>query len=205
MFLDLYLTLGDGAFRQGFRNLYLMSEVEDVNGEKVSVGIDELRVVFQSYAAAIANITARWYDGIVPHDESRLDPGPVDARLTGINGGLDRAFVSPTEDGAPVSSFSAAGVNDLLWLTLEYSYRVLGGPHETRLEVVERFEDGLRYPPPERDADRRGAVHRRGYTASGRRGARGAVGAGPLLGVCLRERAQGGGGRVRGCPLGEGR
>ena len=120
-----------------------MSEVEDVNGEKVSVGIDELRVVFQSYAAAIANITARWYDGIVPHDESRLDPGPVDARLTGINGGLDRAFVSPTEDGAPVSSFSAAEVNDLLWLTLEYSYRVLGGPHETRLEVVERFEDGF--------------------------------------------------------------
>ena len=143
LFLDLYLTLGDGAFRQGFRNLYLMSEVEDVNGEKVSVGIDELRVVFQSYAAAIANITARWYDGIVPHDESRLDPGPVDARLTGINGGLDRAFVSPTEDGAPVSSFSAAEVNDLLWLTLEYSYRVLGGPHETRLEVVERFEDGF--------------------------------------------------------------
>ena len=143
LFLDLYLTLGDGAFRQGFRNLYLLSEIEDVNGEKVSVGIDELRVVFQSYAAAIANITARWYDGIVPHDESRLDPGPVDARLTGINGGLDRAFISPTEDGAPVSSFSAAEVNDLLWLTLEYSYRVLGGPHETRLEVVERFEDGF--------------------------------------------------------------
>ena len=34
LFLDLYLTLGDGAFRQGFRNLYLTSEVEDIDGER---------------------------------------------------------------------------------------------------------------------------------------------------------------------------
>ena len=143
LFLDLYQTLGDSAFRQGFRNLYLFSQIEDANGQQLSVGIEHVRNVFQSYAAAIATISARWYDGTVPHDGSRLDAAPVDARLTGINGGIDRAFVSIAEEGPAESRLSAADVNDLLWLTLDYSYQVLGGPHETRLEVVEYFEDGF--------------------------------------------------------------
>lgn len=143
LFLDLYLTLGDGAFRQGFRTLYRLSEVEDIDGNEVPVGIDDIRNVYRSYAAAIANITARWYDGTVAHDDSRLDRGSVDARLTGINGGIDEAFVSTTEEGPPISVFSAAEVTDRLWLTLEYSYQVVGGPHRTHLDVVEVFEDGF--------------------------------------------------------------
>ena len=143
LFLDLYLTLGDGAFRQGFRTLYRLSEVEDIDGNEIPVGIDDIRNVYRSYAAAIANITARWYDGTVPHDDSRLDRGSVDARLTGINGGIDGAFVSTTEEGAPIAVVSAAEVTDRLWLTLDYSYRVVGGPHQTHLDVVEVFEDGF--------------------------------------------------------------
>ena len=143
LFLDLYLTLGDGAFRQGFRTLYRLSEVEDIDGNEVPVGIDDIRNVYRSYAAAIANITARWYDGTVAHDDSRLDRGSVDARLTGINGGIDGAFVSTTEEGSPIAVFSAAEVTDRLWLTLDYSYRVVGGPHQTHLDVVEVFEDGF--------------------------------------------------------------
>ncbi len=143
LFLDLYLTLGDGAFRQGFRTLYRLSEVEDIDGNEIPVGIDDIRNVYRSYAAAIANITARWYDGTVPHDDSRLDRGSVDARLTGINGGVDGAFVSTTEEGPPIAVVSAAEVTDRLWLTLDYSYRVVGGPHQTHLDVVEVFEDGF--------------------------------------------------------------
>ena len=143
LFLDLYLTLGDGAFRQGFRTLYRLSEVEDIDGNEIPVGIDDIRNVYRSYAAAIANITARWYDGTVAHDESRLDRGSVDARLTGINGGIDGAFVSTAEEGPPIAVFSAAEMTDRLWLTLEYSYRVVGGPHQTHLDVVEAFEDGF--------------------------------------------------------------
>ena len=147
LFVDLHLTLGDERFRQGFRALYLASEIEDDVDDRLgtSVGIDHVREAFRSDDRAETPVIARWYDGTVPHDLSRLDSELEDPTLSTINGRIDEAYVNTTTDGPAVSTLSAQDVTDWVYLTLKYSYNVSGGPHEVLLEIVEYYEDGFEF------------------------------------------------------------
>ena len=65
LFVDLRRTLGDERFRQGFRALYLASELEDDADDRrgTSVGIEHVREAFRSDDGAESAVIARWYDG----------------------------------------------------------------------------------------------------------------------------------------------
>ena len=147
LFLNLYRTLGEERFRPGFRELYLASEIEDNTDDLrgTSVGIEHAREAFRSDDGAESAAIARWYDGTEPYDHSLLDTGPVDPSLTSINGRIDEAYVTASDDGPPVSSFDAKSVSDWVILVLEYSYDVSGGPNAIPLEIVEYYEDGFEF------------------------------------------------------------
>ena len=67
-FLELYNTLGDAAFREGLRNLYLESLVEDYADEfdGSPVGIRHVHDAFQSDPDVVAAIIDKWYHGTSP-------------------------------------------------------------------------------------------------------------------------------------------
>ena len=67
-FLELYNALGDAAFRQGLRNLYLASLVEDYADEfdGSPVGIRQIQDAFQSDASVVNPIIDKWYHGTAP-------------------------------------------------------------------------------------------------------------------------------------------
>ena len=138
LFVDLYLTLGDERFREGFRTLYLSSALG-------SIGIDQVREAFRSDDGAASTVISRWYDGKEPHDLSRLNGGPVDPRLPNINGRIDEAYIVTRTDRPAVSTFSAEDVTDWVYLTLKYSYGVSGATREVPLEIVEYYEDGFEF------------------------------------------------------------
>ena len=145
LFVDLYRTLGDERFRQGFRALYLASELEEDDDDPgTSVGIEHVRQAFRSDDGAERAVIARWYDGTEPYDLSQLDDSRVDPSLPSINGRIDEAYIVTRTDGPAVSSFSAQDVSDWVYLTLKHSYSV-SGPREVQLEVVEYFEDGFAF------------------------------------------------------------
>ena len=129
-FLDLYRTMGAEQFNQSFRNLYLMSETEDYDDtyKGTSVGIEHLRNAFQYNTADIDTIVARWYDGTASWDVGPPDIRLVDPSLPAINGQIDQAYIAIGIDGPAVSEISAQGVSDWVYLTLNYSYRVIGRP-----------------------------------------------------------------------------
>ena len=147
IFVDLYLTLGDEKFRQGFRALYLASEIEDDADDRrgTAVGIEHVREAFRSDDEAESTVIARWYNGTEPYDLSRLDPSPVDPGLSGINGRIDEAYIATGTDGPGVTVFSAQDVADWIYLTLKYSYKVSGATREVPLEIVEYYEDGFEF------------------------------------------------------------
>ncbi|MYC32230.1 MAG: M1 family metallopeptidase [Chloroflexi bacterium] len=64
-FLELYNTLGDAVFREGLRNLYLSSLVEDYADEfdGSPVGIRQIQDAFQSHSTVVAPIIDKWYHG----------------------------------------------------------------------------------------------------------------------------------------------
>ena len=147
LFVDLHRTLGDDSFRQGFRELYGMSVIEDdaddIQG--TSVGIDEVRMAFGPGEGTANTVIARWYDGTEPHDLSEFDTSPVDPHLSSINGHIEEAYLITSMDGPAVSVFSAEDVNDWVYLTLEYAYSLSSGAHEVPVEIVEYFEDGFEF------------------------------------------------------------
>ena len=151
LFADLYRGLDDTRFREGFRNLLLLSQVEDDDDAQAGtpVGIDDLKEAFGTGADRAATlvdvIVARWYDGTGPYDTSTRDTRPVDPSLPRIDGRIDQAFIATSQNGPPVSRFSAASVHGWIWLTLKYSHNVSGDPHKTSLEIVEYFEDGFEF------------------------------------------------------------
>ncbi len=68
IFLDLYHSLGEETFRQGFRSLYLKSQAEDYSDdcEGTELGICHLVAAFkadvsEAQAAKVDEIVARWY------------------------------------------------------------------------------------------------------------------------------------------------
>ena len=145
LFVDLRRTLGDGRFRQGFRDLYEASEIEDNidNRRGTSMSVEHVREAFRTDDGAESAVIGRWYDGSEPYDLSGLDTGPVDPSLPSINGRIDAAYVTMGTDGREMPRFSAQGVTDWVYLTLESSYSVSGGTHEVALEIVEYYEDGF--------------------------------------------------------------
>ena len=145
--VDLYRTLGHERFRQGFRDLYLASAIEDEVDDRrgTSVGIEHVREAFRSNDGSESVVISRWYDGAEPYDLSRLDTGPVDPILPNINGRIEKAYVITSLDGPAVTTFSAQGVSDYVYLALEYAYAVSSGPREVRLEIVEFYEDGFEF------------------------------------------------------------
>ena len=141
-FVDLYRGLGDIAFRQGLRNLYLMSQQ---NG--APVGMEHVRTAFKANGAGIAapivdKMVARWYDGIEPYDTSAKDSTPYDLSFRTVNGRINEAYISTTQEGPPLSSSGTTPLEDSLWLYLAYDYSV-GSNVEVPLEIVTYFEDGF--------------------------------------------------------------
>ena len=147
LFVDLNLTLGDERFRQGFRALYLASEIEDDADDLrgTSVGIDHVGEAFRSDDEAERTVIARWYNGTEPYDLSRLDSGPIDPGLPSINGRIDETYIVTSTGGPPVSDFSAQDITDWVYLTLKYSYKVSGPTREAPMEIVEYYEDGFEF------------------------------------------------------------
>ena len=144
LFLDLYRNLGADAFRQGLRNLYLVSQtVQEDDGE---AGIEHVRTAFKDVEGVddqvVDMITARWYDGTEPYDTSARDTDPVNRRFITVNGGIDVAYLAATSGGPPATSFSANSADDWVQLFLDYSYSV-GNTTEVPLELVTYFEDGF--------------------------------------------------------------
>ena len=147
IFVDLLRTLGPERFQQGFRDLYLASEVEDdddmVPGTPVGVGY--VREAFRSDDGSENAVISRWYDGTEPYDLSHLDVDPVDPSLPSINGRIDEAYVVTVQDGPAVTTFSAQDVSDWVLLTLNYTFNVSGEPVEVPIEIVEYYEDGSEF------------------------------------------------------------
>ncbi len=142
LFLDLYYTLGDTAFRQGFRNLYLMSQASQID-------ISHIKEAFKAGAPdqgiLVDTVVGRWYDGTVEYDTSHLDGGPVDPELSGIDGRVEDAYLALYQGGPPISGFAGPDGTAPVWLTIDYSHSADGGPREVQLEIVDFFEDGFMF------------------------------------------------------------
>ena len=54
-------------------------------------------------------------------------PARSDANLPGINGRIDEAYIA-SQDGSAVSAISAQDATGWVYLKLEFSYSVSGGP-----------------------------------------------------------------------------
>ena len=147
LFVDLYRTLEHERFQQGFRDLYLASKIEDEVDDRrgTSVGIEHVREAFRLNDGLESVVISRWYDGTEPYDLSRLDAGPAAPILPSINGRIEKAYVITSLDGPAVTTFSAQGVSDYVYLALEYAYAVSSGPREVPLEIVEFYEDGFEF------------------------------------------------------------
>jgi hypothetical protein len=147
LFVDLFLSMGNAAFRQGFRTLYLASEVADSAGDMrgTPVGIGQVTASFRASSdqAVVDTVVRRWYDGTAPYDIHRRDTGAVDPTLPGINGRIDAAYISTTQRGPTTVSFSASATNDVVWLNLDYSYQLAFGSRDVNLTIVEFYEDGF--------------------------------------------------------------
>ena len=148
LFVDLHRTLDEEAFRQGLRDLYLISAAEEGTEDGTKVGIDEIRAAFrgnQSVGDSIADtIAARWYDGTEPYDTSALNTGRPNPLLKTINGRIHSAYLAATNGGPSISTISAGAVGDGLWLLLRGTYTV-GSNTEVPLEIVHYYEDGLEF------------------------------------------------------------
>ena len=146
LFIDLYRATGHETFLEGFRALYLASELQDDDEDapRTSVGVEHVRQAFRSDSGAEAAVIARWYDGTEPYDRSGLDYAPVDPLLPTVNGRIEQAFIVTESDGPPAAVFSARDVSDWVLLTLAYSHSV-SGDREVQIEIVEYYEDGFEF------------------------------------------------------------
>ena len=150
LFVDLYRNLDEDNFREGLRDLYLLSQVED-EGEmqdNTEVGIEHLKAAFRG-SEEVENpvvdvIAARWYDGTQPYAPSDQETGLPNPILLTINGRIHTAYLSATQEGTPLTSISAEAVDDYLWLLLRWDYNV-GSNTEVPLELVHYYEDGFEF------------------------------------------------------------
>ena len=147
LFLDLHRGLIDFRFRNGFRDLYRLSQVEDDDDAPgTAVGLDHLKTAFAAaadIAAPVVDVIAnRWYYGTEPYGTSARDISPVDPNLYTVNGRIEQAYVAAARNGPPTSRFSARAGAGWVWLFLDYDYAV-SAPREVELDLVDYFEDGF--------------------------------------------------------------
>ena len=144
LFVDMYRSLGEDAFQQGLRNLYVTSRTVQADDEEA--GIEHVRAAFKDVEGVddqvIDVIAARWYEGTQPYDTSARDATPPDPRFSTVNGRINVAYLTATEDGPPITSISAEAVEDWVWLFLGFTYSV-GSNTKVPLEIVTYFEDGF--------------------------------------------------------------
>ena len=149
LFIDLYRSMDEDSFREGLRDLYLLSQVEDEDEgqDDTEVGIEHLKAAFKGGDAEnpiVNTIAARWYNGTEPYNVSARDDSPADPRLRTVNGRIDRAYLAAVYKGPPTTSFSAQAADDWVWLFLDFSYSV-GSDTEVPLELVNYYEDGFEF------------------------------------------------------------
>ena len=156
LFHDLYRSLDETSFRQGFRNLYLLSLVDDLEDrcEGVKLDICHVEAAFKDDAAAespaiVDKVIARWYHGTEPYDTSQQDTAPVDPSLPAdVRGETTRAYISLDKgrrEETQTDSFSASEVQGKVYLTLHFSYPRIQEEREFPYMVIEYFEDGFAY------------------------------------------------------------
>ena len=140
LLLDLYRALGEDAFREGFRDLYLMSRTErlDISHYKAA-----FTAVAPERAADIDRIAARWYEGEVAADVLDPDPSPVDPILSSVSGRVQDAYVVAV-DGNRRTNFSTRYTQHL-WLRLLFSVRAQPEPRELRFTIEGYYEDGFAF------------------------------------------------------------
>ena len=156
LFHDLYRSLDETAFRQGFRNLYLLSLADDLEDECEGVKLDicHVEAAFKENAtvetaAIVDQMIARWYHGTEPYNTSHQDTGPADPNLPGDGQvELTRAYIALDRDRreeTKTDSFSASEVQGPVYLYLHFSYPRIPEEQEFPSMVVEYFEDGFAY------------------------------------------------------------
>ncbi len=147
IFLDLYRSIGESEFKQGFRSLYQASMLpdEDDSTEGTPAGIAELRAAFGN-AASTPTVTARWYEKTESYDISGLDRHPVNPDLPSIGGSFDLVGVALSHEDCMLNkrdlAFSIREIPERVAVCLRYSYDV-DSRQETGLEIVVWFEDGF--------------------------------------------------------------
>ena len=150
LFLDLYRSLDEDSFREGLRDLYLLSQVEDEveMQDDTEIGIDHVRTAFKGDededGSIVDTIAARWYDGTQPYAPFAQDAGLPNPILRTINGRIHTAYLSATQEGTPLTSISTEAVDDYLWLLLRWDYNI-GSNTEVPLELVHYYEDGFEF------------------------------------------------------------
>ena len=140
LLLDLYRTLGEDAFRQGFRDLYLRSRIE-------RLGISHYKTAFTAVApdraADIERITVRWYEGAEAPNVLDPDPSPVDPILPSVSGRVIDAYVV-AGDGNRRTNFSTRYTHHM-WLRLLFTLRAQPEPRELRFTIEGYYEDGFAF------------------------------------------------------------
>ena len=148
LFMDLYRNLGADAFKQGMRNLFVLSQGEEIyeDWDDTKAGIEHVRAAFKDVESlddqAVDMITARWYDGTEPYDTSARDAPQPNPHFLTVNGRIDVAYLTAGQDGPTMTSISANAAKDRVNIYLGFSYSV-GSATEVPLEVVTYFEDGF--------------------------------------------------------------
>ncbi len=163
LFHDLYRSLDETTFKQGFRNLYLLSLTDDLEDtcEGVKLDICHVEAAFKNdstaeAAAIVDKVIARWYHGTKPYDTSHQDTSPADPNLQGdVQAEVTRAYIVLDKDRreeTKTDSFSASEVQGPIYLYLHFSYSRIQDERTLPLTVVEYFEDGFAYDPHNRKA-----------------------------------------------------
>ena len=152
LFMDLYRELGDSEFRKGFRNLYLLTQIQGDECEGTNLTVCHLRVAYihdaDEEAAAIAErIIARWYDGTEPYAPTEVIP--PDPFIPSIDGRV-LTFVSARHGGASIEGLLSASDKmpsdqPHLRLTLNYNYPPQEPNREVEFKVLSYFEDGFAF------------------------------------------------------------
>ena len=152
LFMDLYRELGDSEFRKGFRNLYLLTQIQGDECEGTNLTVCHLRVAYihdaDEEAAAIAErVIARWYDGTEPYAPTEVIP--PDPFIPSIDGRV-RTFMSARHGGASIEGLLSASDKmppdqPHLRLTLNYNYPPQEPNREVEFKVLTYFEDGFAF------------------------------------------------------------
>ena len=152
LFLDLYDSLGNAAFRQGIRNLYLKSQDDDSTDVCLSIRLNvcHLKAAFQEDATAqtaamVEDIVTRHYYGAAARSISPPDTVPVVPDLPHVGGYLDEAYLALDKDRRRATTASVISARDIkgeVYIFIEGFRGKSQHQQVLPLEYVGYFEDG---------------------------------------------------------------